>query len=178
LGRADGGEGGLIDLAKAQPEVERFLYREARLLDSLRFHEWLELFTDDAQYRMPTIENVQSVERAYQSDELHFGYINDDKQGLALRVSQLDTGLRHAEVPPSLTERLITNVLVELSEVSDEVDVCSNLLLFQVRHGRHETSFTGRREDRLRATDQGWRIASRSVILLAPILPRTISVFF
>ena len=28
-------------------EVEQFLYREARLLDTRRFHEWLELFTDD-----------------------------------------------------------------------------------------------------------------------------------
>jgi Ring hydroxylating beta subunit len=28
-------------------EVEQFLYREARLLDERRFHEWLELLTDD-----------------------------------------------------------------------------------------------------------------------------------
>ena len=26
-------------------EVEQFLYREARLLDDRRFHEWLSLFT-------------------------------------------------------------------------------------------------------------------------------------
>ena len=28
-------------------EIEQFLYREARLLDERRFHEWLELLTDD-----------------------------------------------------------------------------------------------------------------------------------
>jgi len=33
-------------------EVEQFLYREARLLDQRRFHEWLELFTDDARHWM------------------------------------------------------------------------------------------------------------------------------
>jgi 3-phenylpropionate/cinnamic acid dioxygenase small subunit len=33
-------------------EVEQFLYREARLLDERRFHEWLELFTEDVRYRM------------------------------------------------------------------------------------------------------------------------------
>jgi 3-phenylpropionate/cinnamic acid dioxygenase small subunit len=33
-------------------EVEQFLYREARLLDERRLHEWLELFTDDARYWM------------------------------------------------------------------------------------------------------------------------------
>ena len=31
-------------------EVEQFLYREARLLDERSFHEWLELFTEDARY--------------------------------------------------------------------------------------------------------------------------------
>ncbi len=109
---------------------------------------------------------------------MHFGYFDDDKPGLALRVSQLDTGLRHAEVPPSLTERFITNILVEPAEASDEVNVYSNFLVFQVRHGRHETSFTGRREDRLRNTDKGWKIATRMIIMLRPVLPRTISVFF
>ncbi len=34
-------------------EVEQFLYREARLLDERRFHEWLELFADDVRYWMP-----------------------------------------------------------------------------------------------------------------------------
>src|SRR6266508_6442029 len=126
-----------MDVAHVQQEIERFLYHEARLLDSLRFHDWLALFTDDAQYRMPTIENVQNQEHAYESDDLHFGYFNDDKPGLALRVSQLDTGLRHAEVPPSLTERFITNILVEPAEASDEVHAFSNFLFFQVRHGRH-----------------------------------------
>jgi 3-phenylpropionate/cinnamic acid dioxygenase small subunit len=32
-------------------EVEQFLYREARLLDERRFHEWLELFTEDVRQR-------------------------------------------------------------------------------------------------------------------------------
>ena len=31
-------------------EVEQFLYREARLLDERRFHEWLQLFADDVRY--------------------------------------------------------------------------------------------------------------------------------
>ena len=167
-----------MDIERAQREIERFLYHEARLLDGFKFHDWLALFTDDAQYRMPTIENVQNQERAYEADDLHFGYFDDDKKGLALRVAQLDTGLRHAEVPPSLTERFITNILVEPSAANDEVEAYSNFMVFQVRHGRHETSFTGRREDRLRKTDQGWKIAARTIIMLRPVLPRTISVFF
>jgi ethylbenzene dioxygenase subunit beta len=33
-------------------EVERFLYREARLLDERRLHERLEVLTDDIRYWM------------------------------------------------------------------------------------------------------------------------------
>src|SRR5881398_739457 len=38
-------------------EVEQFLYREARLLDERRFHEWLELLTDDVRYWMAARTN-------------------------------------------------------------------------------------------------------------------------
>ena len=42
-------------------EVEQFLYKEARLLDSRRFSEWLELFSDDLRYWMPTRSNRYPV---------------------------------------------------------------------------------------------------------------------
>ena len=35
-------------------EIEQFLYHEAELLDARQYKEWLELFTDDAIYWMPT----------------------------------------------------------------------------------------------------------------------------
>ena len=42
-------------------EVEQFLYREARLLDSRRFSEWLDLFSADVRYWMPTRSNRYPV---------------------------------------------------------------------------------------------------------------------
>ena len=38
-------------------EVEQFLYREARLLDDRKFHDWLTLFTDDVRYWMASRTN-------------------------------------------------------------------------------------------------------------------------
>ena len=38
-------------------EVEQFLYREARLLDERRFHDWLQLLTDDIRYWMGSRTN-------------------------------------------------------------------------------------------------------------------------
>ena len=31
-------------------QVEQFLYREARMLDDRKFHEWLEILADDIRY--------------------------------------------------------------------------------------------------------------------------------
>src|SRR5215475_15262505 len=38
-------------------EVEQFLYREARLLDERRFHDWLQLLTDYIRYWMGSRTN-------------------------------------------------------------------------------------------------------------------------
>ena len=60
-------------------EVEKFYYKEARLLDEWKFHEWLDLFTEDVHYWMPvrttryTKESkaIAVLDRAHQrTDEL------------------------------------------------------------------------------------------------------------
>ena len=43
-------------------EVEDLLYEEAELLDDRRFHQWLDLFTDDVFYFMPRRLNVHRHE--------------------------------------------------------------------------------------------------------------------
>ena len=40
-----------------RPAVESFLYREARLMDESRYKEWLDLFTEDALYWIPSNED-------------------------------------------------------------------------------------------------------------------------
>ncbi len=98
-----------------QHEIEQFLYREARLLDERRFHEWLDLLTDDVFYWMPVREtNQQRPEGFYQEGELAVSYMNDNKDFLTARIKRLDTGQAHAETPPSRTRHLITNVEIEL----------------------------------------------------------------
>lgn len=160
-----------------QPEVERFLYYEALLLDEGRFNEWLDLLTDDVHYLMPTAESVQSDPGAA-APEVSLSYMDEGKEMLALRVRQLDTGLRHVEVPASLTRRLVTNVLVIDAPADDELNVASNFLVFQIRHGRHESQFSGTRRDRLRRVDGEWKLCKRTILITQPVLPRAVSIFF
>ena len=160
-----------------QPEVERFLYYEALLLDEGRFNEWLELLTEDIRYLMPTAESVQS-EPGGAIPEVSLSYMDEGKEMLALRVRQLDTGLRHVEVPASLTRRLVTNVLIVDAPADDELNVASNFLVFQIRHGRHESQFSGTRRDRLRRVDGAWKLCERTILITQPVLPRAVSIFF
>ena len=163
-----------------QFEVEQFLFQEADLLDSCRFHEWLDLFTEDARYWVPVRESVQGQEGSF-PDEGSYAvtYMNDDKSFLEQRIKRLDTGLAHAETPPSRTRHYIANVRVQVDDgQTGEVTAYSNFIVYQGRRERTDYQFFGRREDRLRRVEGRWRIAHRSVFLQHAVLPRGVSIFF
>ncbi len=159
-------------------EVEQFLYREARLLDEGRLHEWLDLLTDDVRYYIPTRQTMQHRrEGTFAEDEYSVAIIRDDKEFLKKRVGRLDTGLAHAETPPSRTRHLITNVEV-VDDGGDEITVYSNFVVYQGRRDRLASEYYGKREDRLRRVDGEWKIARRKVVLDHTILPTGLSVLF
>jgi 3-phenylpropionate/cinnamic acid dioxygenase small subunit len=158
-------------------EVEQFLYHEAWLLDQRRFHEWLDLFADDARYVMPVRETTQ---RPPDADLAVAGaHFHDDKAFLTLRVRRLDTGMAHAEQPASRTRHLIGNVQVyEGDAVSAEIGVRSSFMVFQGRLEQSEHLFVGMREDRLRRVAGAWRIARREITIDHTTLPRSLTTFF
>ncbi len=161
-------------------ELEQFLFREARLLDSGRFDEWLDLFAEDATYWVPSRLTIQgNREGIPEEGELAISTMNDDKKFLEARIRRLDTGFAHAETPASRTRHLITNVEIELDEGGgDEVTAYSNFVVFQGRREKTDYQFFGRREDRLRRVNGSWQIARRKVVLEHTVLPRGISIFF
>jgi 3-phenylpropionate/cinnamic acid dioxygenase small subunit len=161
-----------------QHEIEQFLYYEAWLLDEGRLYDWLDLFTDDAYYWMPVRETVQLPEDEKQEKGLALSLFDDDKAFLTLRVKRLDTGLAHAEQPPSRTRHLITNVRVVDRASEGDVTVHSSFVVYQGRLERSDHLFSGKREDRLRRLESGWKIARRKIILDQALLPRTLSIFF
>lgn len=89
-------------------QVENFLYHEAELLDEWRLPEWLQLFTEDALYEVPT--TTLSAD-ANPDDNLF--YIADDRFRLGERVKRLMKRTAHAEFPHSRTCRTVSNVRVE-----------------------------------------------------------------
>jgi 3-phenylpropionate/cinnamic acid dioxygenase small subunit len=173
-------------------EVEQFLYREARLLDDRRFHEWLELFTDDVHYWMGARTNryprsskaiaILSPNRYVEDDhtrEDELSILDETKETLAGRVARLDTGMAWAEDPPSRTRHLITNIEVAPGDTASEIKVYSNFIVYRSRAESEEDFYVGARQDVLRRVDGAWKIARRKLTLDQNVLSaKNVSIFF
>lgn len=165
--------------AQLQHEVEQFLYHEAAVIDDRRYVEWLELFTEDCHYYMPTRYNRMRREMDHEFSRIdEVAHFDDDKASLRVRVKRLLTGQAWAEDPPSRTRHMVSNVRIErLGEA--ELRVSCNFHVYRSRLERDVESFIGRREDVLRRGLQGaWQIAKRDLYLdQTVLLAKNISIF-
>lgn len=168
---------------QTQHDVEQFLYAEAQLLDQHRFKEWIELFTEDTHYWIPTRMTRTNRERDREiASEDESAFIDDDKYFLRGRVRRYTSGISWSEEPPSRTRRLITNIRISARD-SGELDVTSNFYVYRSRLERHQDWFVGERFDVLRpaeSADSGYpyAIASRKIILeQTTLLAPSISIF-
>lgn len=155
--------------------VGAFYAYETMLLDEGRLREWLDLFDEDIKYLMPMRET--RLGPPADNPNPPFYLYNDDKASLVTRVARLETGMALVESPVSATQRLVTDVLV-LDQGPAHADVRSSFLVLQVRDEQNETLFAGRRTDRLKFVDDGFRVLRRDIILAHYVLPRTVSMFF
>ena len=173
-------------------QVEQFLYREARLLDSRQFRQWIDLLADDLRYWIPMRSNRYSAASKsisildgsrYEEDDLSKksdqAFMDEDKGSLRRRVDRLDTGMAWAEDPPSRTRHLISNVEVEPGERESEVKVYSNFIMYRSRGETEEDFYVGSREDVLRSVDGSWQLASRKIVFEQNVLSaKNLSNFF
>ncbi len=136
---------------------EQFLFHEARLLDSQRYEDWLELFTDDATYWVP-LEHGQKD--PYETSSI----IHDDRTLLGLRVKQLRHPRAHARVPLARTVHQVANVLVE-KESGDEIVVGSTLSVIEFRNEKQRL-YGALVQHRLRRNKDSFRIAHKRVDLV------------
>jgi 3-phenylpropionate/cinnamic acid dioxygenase small subunit len=165
----------LADVA-LQHDIEQFLYEEARLLDEGDFHAWLDLFTEDAVYWMP-VRETRASHKAGILAKGELAIFEDDKAYLTARVARIDTGLAHAESPPSRTRHFVSNVQV-IGRDDHGLLVRSAIAVFQSRLEGAESWFVGHREDAIAMDGDTWRIRRRKIVLDHAVLPRSISIFF
>jgi 3-phenylpropionate/cinnamic acid dioxygenase small subunit len=147
--------------------LAQFYYREARLLDDRKFNDWVELFTDDARYLVPTRSNRSKREAAQEISRAgSVFHIEDDKAYLRARVVRLESGMGWADEPASRTRHLIGNVeVIREREESGELEVLSSFIVYRSRSEHDQTTFAGQRADRLRPSGADFKIAHRVVLI-------------
>ena len=138
-------------------EIEQFLYLEARLLDTQRYEEWLELFTEDATYWVP-LEKGQAD--PFETSSI----IYDDRTLLELRVKQARHPRAHARLPLARTVHQVGNISIS-AEAKGLVHVASTLTLVEFRNEKQRV-WGALIEHRLRRLPQGLRIAHKRVDLV------------
>jgi 3-phenylpropionate/cinnamic acid dioxygenase small subunit len=150
--------------AQTREEILEFLYHEAELLDEGRFEDWLDLMTEDIQYRLPA---RLTRERATPGDRSHdMQLFWDDRETLTLRVRRLRTDFAWAEDPPSRTRHFITNVRIAQRDAAGEWAVRSNVLVYRNRgDGGDYELVSGERHDVLRRVGGAWRLARREFLI-------------
>lgn len=143
-------------------DVEQLLYREALLLDSSLFQDWLDLLAPDLHYWAPVrAELPMELERENESNRLPL--FDETKASLVLRIKRLNTGLAWIENPTTRSRRFISNIISE-DEGDGIVRVRSNFILWRSRGFSDETMVVGCREDRWSRSDT-WLLRERKILI-------------
>src|SRR5437867_1496991 len=117
------------DLAVADAaERDRFrmlIEQEARLLDQLRFDEWLAMYAPECIYWVPATTTGGDPRR-----EVAISF--DDRRRMEDRIYRLRTGYAWSQAPKSRTVRMISNVEVFAGSAGARM-VRSNFLISEFR---------------------------------------------
>jgi len=171
---------------RLKADIEDFYYHEADLLDERRFRDWLDILADDISYFMPIRRNVKFGQHQARENTISgegISWFDEDKWTLTKRVDQILTGVHYAEEPLSRICHMVSNVQIKAVwpdlEKPAEIDVTSRFLIYQNRVEYETYTFVGKRNDTIRATEAGWKVARREIILEQSILlAKNLTMFF
>ena len=132
--------------------------REARLLDQLRFDEWLAMYAPECIYWVPGTPEAGDPRR-----EISISF--DDRRRMEDRIYRLRTGYAWSQAPKSRTVRMMSNVEVFAAADGDARMVRSNFLIseFRVDGTRFLSGWCGHR---FVPAGERWQIAVRQVNLI------------
>jgi len=142
----------------AREAFRRLLEREARLLDQLRYEDWLALYTAQCIYWVPSTPNAGDPRR-------EIAVMFDDRRRLEDRIFRLRTGFAWSQAPASRTVRLITNVEA-FATARDDVRMLRSNFLISEFWGDETRILTGWSGHRIERDGDAWKIQAKQVNLL------------
>lgn len=144
-------------------EIENFLYRESKLLDSHRHDEWLALLDDDFVYRVPLPVAKDEASMGGYDDVLELA--NESKSFLRMRFARVTSDFAWAERPAPYLRHYVTNVQVTAEEPGPVWVVESNVLVVRSRQPEDPVHCSAGRRDRLRRHGDSFMLLDRTVFL-------------
>lgn len=139
-------------------QIATFLYEEAYLLDKWRLPEWLQLFTDDAEYQVPSMDLPADAT----PDNALF-YVADDRTRLGERVKRLMKRAAHAEFPHSSTRHLVNNIRFR-QESDEDLDVEAAFATYRMKDGITDL-YLGTNLYKLKIVDGSFKIRRKRCML-------------
>lgn len=95
--------------APSDKDLVDFVYREARMLDELRFNEWLDLFTEDGIYWMP-------AEWGQTDPKLVGSLMYEDLLLLSVRVERLKGNRTFSQKPKSRCHHVLQAPTIDVRD--------------------------------------------------------------
>ncbi|GAA1382175.1 3-phenylpropionate/cinnamic acid dioxygenase subunit beta [Pseudonocardia kongjuensis] len=152
-------------------EIQQALFDEARLLDEMRFQEWLAWVSEDVRYWMPLRvvrkATETGIEYGRQGDDV--GYFDDDHASLSMRVKKYGHTMSWSDNPAARVVRAVTNVQVERLD-DGTVAVRSVLVVHRARFAQQNDTWNVARHDVLEPGTSGWRLRRREVLAPESVL--------
>lgn len=149
-------------------EVSQFLYREARFLDTRDWMAWLELFTEDAVFRVPAWKSEHDI-TTDPTRELSLIYCAS-RMRMSERVQRVLSGRSVASIPLPRTQHAVSNVMMTQTDASATVQANFTVHLFDLKKKDTHVFFGHSTYQLLRVADD-WRIRDKTAVLANDYLP-------
>jgi biphenyl 2,3-dioxygenase beta subunit len=164
--------------------ANKFMLREARLLDERLFDSWFDTLHDDLEYvvfnrftpDLRTAPTPASLIKEFRAQgELQF--TEETKDSMRYRIDRLKSGLTFAETPPGRTIRLVSNI--DIARIDQRLVVQSCLHCNRTRKEGRVENYFARRQDILAWNDDTLLLAQRHVLLNETVLDSpAVNIFF
>ena len=147
----------IADLA-TRDQFRMLLEREARLLDQLRYDDWLAMYAAECIFWVPSTPAAGDPRR-------EISVMFDDRRRLEDRIYRMRTGFAWSQAPASRTVRLITNVEV-FGTARDDVRMLRSNFLISEFWGDETRVLTGRAGHRVVQQGSAWQIQAKQINLI------------
>ena len=154
--------------------VAELIWREATLLDRRRWAEWIDLYTEDAVYWVPSWASEEETVSDPET-QLNLIYLRN-RGGLEDRIFRIESRDSYASMPLDRTVHVVGNVLIENVD-GPEITAFANCLVHTYGKKGAQTRASLYDYTIRRAEDGGLRIARKKITLIDDRLEGPIDVY-